>query len=99
MLLRIQMPLRISSVLGLMKHITSKVKTVKEGAHPVGPFSILSRRKSRLPPRFRPWPGTHRAARISTWSSQVFQRPTLLLILVSLEGLPTFPATSIYVRK
>lgn len=53
MLLRIQMPLRINSVLGLMKHITSKVKTVKEGAHLVGPFSILSRRKSRLPPRFR----------------------------------------------
>ena len=95
----IQMTLRISSVLGLMKHVTSKVKTVKEGAHLVRPFSILSRRKSRLPLRFRPWPGTHGAARTSTWSSQVFHHSTLLLILVSLEGLLTFPATSIYVRK
>lgn len=53
------MHLRINSVLGLMKHILYiyiymyNVRIVKEGAHLVEPFSILSRRKPRLPPRLK----------------------------------------------
>ena len=51
------MHLRINSVLGLMKHIIYNIRIVKEGAYLVEPFSILSRRKPRLPPRLKgsPW--------------------------------------------